>query len=380
MSVRAQVCQGIAPEWGELASSGPLFASAGWLRAMSGRLGELVLTIVVRQSGIARLAAFATVQESPQPSEFFDLHHVLISTAPGLPLTDQARAGRANLAQAAPGSARWTPNLLVMLPGYECLPVGPGRRDGELLGALVAAAVHWAQQQNLRAVAFLYLRPEDTGLAAALAGRGFTAMPLSLTCDLPVPPDGMAGYLRALPRKRRQDAIRELDRLDQAGVELRLLDPGAVAGEPVLARLAGLRCQLVRKYRGSADERSERRRLELLISDVCLGQPQVIAAQAGDDIVGFALFASYGDLWYCLGVGYDYNDPRSRYAYFGTMFYGAVPVASAAGAAMLGYGQGLSRAKMARGCLGTPLTGWVRSADPDLDAAIRASAAITAIG
>jgi len=380
MSVRTEICQGIAPGWAELASTGPLLASPGWLRAMDGRLGERVVTIVVSERGIARVAALGSVQTTPRPLEFFDLHHVLISTAPSLPLTDQARAGRAELAATAPGPGRWTPNLVVMLPGYECVPVGPGRDDPALLGALVDGACRWAARQDLRAVAFLYVREESAGLAGALAAGEFTSMPLSLTWDLPVPPDGLAGYLRGLPRKRRQDATRELLRLGEAGVEIGRLDPGATLAEPVLRTLTALRCQLVRRYRGAADEPAERRRLEALIRDVCAGQAQVITAEADRRMIGYALFGGYHDAWHCLSLGYDYSDPRSRFGYFATAFYGAVPAAAAAGAATIGYGQGAARAKRARGCVGTPLTGWVRSADPDLAAAIRASAAVTALG
>jgi hypothetical protein len=380
MSPSVEICQGIAPEWPELSSGGPLLASPGWLRAMAGRLGDSVRTIVIRERGEARLAAFATVQAVRRPAEFFDLHHVLVSTAQALPLTDEARAGRAALAATAPGADRWAPNLVVMLPGYECVPVGPGRDDAVLLDALVSGAIALAAAHDLRAVAFLYTRPEATGLASALAAHGFTAVPLSLTWELPVPAGGLDAYLCALPRKRRQDARRELARLEQAGVEIGGVEGGELLAEPVLRALTGLRCQLVRKYRGAADERVERARLDALIWDVCSGQAQVITAKADDDLVGFALFGSYGDAWHCLSLGFDYTDPRSVFGYFATAFYGAVPAAAAAGATSIGYGQGAAGAKRARGCVGTPLTGWVWSADSQLAAAVRASAAITELG
>lgn len=380
MSVRAEICRGVTPEWAELAVGGPLLTSPGWLRAMTGRLGDHVITIVVREDGVAKLAAFASVLPSPFPHDFFDLHHVLITEVPALPLTAKARTARAELAAGAPGPERWTPNLVVMLPGYECLPVGPGASDPRLLNVLVETAVRWADQQRLVAVGFLYLRPDQTGLAAALAANGFAAVPLSITWDLPVPADGMAGYLRALPRKRRQDAVRELGRLAEAGIRLRTLEPAEVADDAVIAGLVRLRCQLIRKYRGSADESAERRRFDALITDVCRGTPLIVVAQADHGTVGFAMFYTNGPAWYCLGMGYDYADPRSRYAYFGTAFYGVVPFASAAGAVTISYGQGASDAKRARGCVGTPLTSFVRSADQDLAKAISASAAITEIG
>jgi hypothetical protein len=380
MSLRVEIRQGIAAEWPSLASDGPLLTSPGWLGAMTGRLGDRVLTIVVSEDGEAALAAFATVQAVPRPLEFFDLHHVLISADPALPLTGEARAGRTALAATAPGPGRWTPNLLVMLPGYECVPVGPGRDEPRLLDALVVGAVRWAAEQDLRAVAFLYTRQDAAGLAGALTGHDFVALPVSLTWDLPVPADGLAGYLGALPRKRRQDARRELACLGAAGVELSSLDLTAALAEPVLATLTALRCQLLRKYRGEADERTEHRRLAALIRDVCAGQGLVVTAEADGSLIGFALFGSHGKAWQCLSLGYDYSDPRSRFGYFATAFYGAVPAAAAAGVSSIGYGQGAAQAKRSRGCVGTPLTGWLRSADPDLTAAVRDSAAVTALG
>jgi hypothetical protein len=377
MTTLVDIVPGIAPQWPALARSGPLLASPGWLRAMTGRLGDAMATILVSQDGEARLAALATVQHTPRPGEFFDLHHVLVSTAPALPLTERSRAARAELAVAGPGPDRWAPNLVVMLPGYECVPVGPGREDPRLLGALIDGAQRWAEREGLRAVAFLYTRPDAAALGGALESRGFTAVPLSLTWDLPVPADGLTGYLAALPHKRRREAQREMRRLNDAGVAIELLDARAAETEPMLATLTALRCQLVRKYRGKADEQVERRRLDSLVRDVCAGNAQLVTARAGDAVLGFALFAPYGDAWHCLAVGYDYTDPRFRLAYFATMFYGAIPAAVAAGVGSLGFGQGSAQAKRSRGCFGTPLTGWVRSGDADLTAAVIESARIT---
>jgi hypothetical protein len=379
MTVRAEVHEGVSPDWPALAADGPLLASPRWLRAMRGRLGARTLTLTVRRDGRPCLAALASVQSHPRPAEFFDLHHVLISTAPALPLTAAARAARADLAGRAPEPARWTPNLVVMLPGYECVPVGPGADDRHLLGALVDAAWQWAGAAGLHTVAFLYTRPEAVALAAALAGRDFVPVPLSLTWDLPVPADGLAGYLAALPRKRRQEARRELRRLDAEGVELRPLQPAEIHDPPALARLAALRCQLVDKYRGTADEEAEHARLASLVEDVAGGRPRVLAALACGRIIGYALFAEHRNGWHCLSVGHDYTDPRSRLGYFGTAFYRAVALAAEAGVSSLGYGQGAAPAKRARGCVGTPLTGWVRSTDPQLTAAVRASAVISAL-
>ncbi|HET9897639.1 MAG TPA: hypothetical protein VFQ44_22135 [Streptosporangiaceae bacterium] len=377
MSIAAEVRAGIAPEWAALARGGPLFASGGWLRAMDGRLGGETVTIIVSENGEPAVAALASVQTSPAPREVFDLHYIFVNPAPPLPLTDATRAARARLEGAAPPPARWLPSLVVMLPGYECLPVGPGRRDARLLGELVDAACAWAAGQGLRAAAFLYTRPEDVGLAAALGDRGFTGVPLSVTWELPVPPGGFPGYLAALPPRRRKETRRELALIERAGVRIGELDRDSLGSESALARLAGLRGQLAAKYGRVTDPRSELARLRTLITEVGTGHARVISAVAGDAMIGFALFCPSGSTWYCLAVGYDYSDPRSKLCYFGTAFYGAVPVAAAAGASWLSYGQGAARAKRSRGSVGTPLTCWVHTDDPALAAAIETSAAVT---
>jgi len=377
MGISTEIWPGVAPQWPTLAAGGPLLTSPAWLRAMSGRFGDRTVTILVTEDGQAKLAALATVQTTPAPGEFFDLHHVLVSPAPVLPLTDASRTARLELARSAPPPDRWVPNLVVMLPGYECVPVGPGRDDDRLLGELARGASRWAERQDLPTVAFLYTRGHPAGLGTALAAHGFTAVPLSLTWVLPVPAGGLSEYLATLPRKRRREAARELQRLEEAGVSIRHLDPGEVRAEPTLATMAALRAKLVRKYRGRADEQRERAKLGTLIADVCGGQAQVLAAEAGGKMIGFALFCPHGDCWYCLAAGYDYASPHSRFCYFATAFYGAVPVAARAGVGSLAYGQGSGQAKRSRGCAGVPLTGWLRSADPAITAAVRASAEIT---
>ncbi|MFY1636206.1 hypothetical protein ACN27F_23510 [Solwaraspora sp. WMMB335] len=373
MTYRLRVSPGVAPEWTRLAADGPLLTSPGWLRAMAGRLGESTRTFAAGPGGEAGVAVLGTVQSAPRPGEVFDLHQVLVGEAPALPLTDAARAARSALS--APGPRRWTPNLLVMLPGYECVPVGPAAADPTALAVVVHGVLDWAADAGIATVAFLYTRPDATALTVALSTAGFVAMPLSLTWDLPIPDGGFDAYLGSLPRKRAAEAERELARLAANGVRLRHLTGDAI--DPLVPVLARLRGHLVGKYRGRADESTERRRLESLLYDVAAGHAQLVLADAGDTAVGFALFAPYGDAWHCLALGYDYTDPRSRFAYFATAFYAAVPIAAAGGARSIGYGQGSARAKRDRGCVGTPLTGWLHSTDPELMAAARAAAAVT---
>jgi hypothetical protein len=369
VNLTAEVVDGLAAEWPALAEHGPLFATPGWLRAMDGRLGERTLTILLRRDGRATLAAYASVQERHCPGELFDLHHALVHPGDELPLTPRSRELRTQLAAAAPPPERWLPSLVVMLPGYECTPVGPSAGDAAATAALADGALHWAAIQGIATVAMLYVRPEATALATALAGRGFTRLPLAPTWDLHLPGD----YLASLPRKRRREARRELRLLDEAGVIIAPADAHAVFDD-----LVRLRCQLVTRYRGAAaDPHQERAKLRRIVDDVARGRPHVLLATAGGATVGFALFAEHRHVWHCLAVGSDYGDPRSRLTYFATAYYRAADLASTHGVRTISYGLGAWQAKRARGCRPTPLTGWIHTTDPELAATVQTTARTT---
>lgn len=368
----AETCPGLPPEWPALAAGGPLLVTPGWLRAMQGRLGSQPMTVVVRAEGRPVLAAYGAVQQAPRPGEFFDLHHVLVSPAPALPLTPDARAERSSLAPAAPPPHRWVPNLVMMLPGYECVPVGPAAERPDAVAALVDGALAWARHADVPTTAFLYTRPESAILAAVLVARGFVRLPLSLTWTLDLPGHCLADYLASLPHKRRIEARRELRLLGERGIEIR-----PVEVEPVFDELVRLRCELTAKYRRRADPAVEAARLRTLVDDVAGGRPQVLVALADGAVVGFALFVEHALVWHCLAVGFDYADPRSRLTYFGTAFYAAAAQAYGTGIRRLSYGQGAWQAKQHRGCRPTLLTGWLHSVDPELHRAAAASAAVT---
>jgi uncharacterized protein len=368
-----EVTEGLTPEWPALAVAGPLFATPGWLRAMDGRLGDRPVTIVVRRDGRATLAAFASVQATHRPGELFDLHQVLVHPGQDLPLAQRSRERRAGLAASGPLPQRWQPSLVVMLPGYECTPVGPDAHDRAAATALVDGALRWAAGQGIATVAMLYVRPEAAVLAAALARGGFVELPLTPTWELRLPGAELSDYVAKLPHKRRIEARRELRLLDEAGVRIEPVDADAVFDD-----LVRLRCQLVAKYRGrERDPEVERVKLRRIIDDVAGGRPHVLLATASGIVLGFALFAKHRGGWHCLAVGSDYADPRSRLTYFGTAYYRAAELAYRCGVRTIGYGLGAWQAKRARGCQATPLTGWVHTTDAELAATLLASARIT---
>ena len=368
-----EVVDGPAPQWAGLAVDGPLFAAPGWLRAMDGRLGGRPVTIVVRRGGRPTLAAFASVQTEHRPGELFDLHQVVVHPGRELPLTPRSRELRARLAATAPSPHRWQPSLVIMLPGYECAPVGPDAADPAAAAALVDGALRWAAAAGIPTVAALYTRPDAVALAGALADRGFVRLPLTPTWDLELPGAGFGDYLAGLPSKRRVEVRRELRRLDLAGVRIDQVDV-----EDVFDDLVRLRCQLAGKYRGGrTDPVAERAKLRGIVDEVAGGRPHVLLATAGATVLGFALFAAHRDTWHCLALGSDYNDPRSRLTYFGAAYYRAAELAYRHGVRTIGYGLGAWQAKRSRGCRPVPLAGWVHTAEPDLAATVLAAAGVT---
>ena len=311
-------------------------ASPAWLDAMRGRLPDPVPLAV---DGVA---AHAFIQREPRPTEFYDLHHVLTTDAPALPIT-----------RVPIDSPPWVPVLTVMVPGYECLPVGS--TDPAALNALVSKALAY----DVPTVAFLYTR---TGpLETVLADRGFTRVPLSMTWDLHLPGTSLTDYLASFARKRRKEIRREMRSIVDIKRE-----------EPDLDELTALRCRLTEKYRGASDPVEERAKLAALAK---LDSITLVARP--DRAVGFAMFARHEGEWTCIAVGFDYADERSRLAYFGTAFYAAAEHAYAEGVRTISYGQGSWQAKRGRGCTGTPLDGWIRTEDPVLGEVLQVSAEST---
>lgn len=381
VGLRLEVTDGVPAWYDPLAAGQPLLGTGPWLRAMSGRLARRAVTFAARTGPAAgdpadpsgvQAALYGTLQAETRPGEFYDVHHLVVTPTRGLPLAEASRAAREQIAATAPPAASWVPSLVVMFPGYDCFPVGPGAADPAVLDALVSGITAWAGEQGARSTGFLYLRPAAAPLAAALERHGYRPVPLTFSFDLPIPGPDFADYLAALPVKRRAEIGRELRRLAAAGVEL--CRPPV---EEVFEELVRLRCALVRKYRTTVDVDNERAKLRRTVDDVAGGTPELFCAMADGAVLSAGMFAGTDRDWTCVLTGTDYADPRSRFAYFATAYYEPVRAAAPRGVRLLRYGQGSWDAKLARGCRPVRMTAWVHAADPELDAAVAASAAVT---
>ncbi|MBA2891462.1 GNAT family N-acetyltransferase [Nonomuraea soli] len=336
---------------GFLPAEGPLFSSGRWLAAMDGRVPGLPYTF---ERGGAIL--HGTVVERERPGEVFDLRHILTDDTPQLPLAGATRAARAG-GPAWPGC---TPYLVVMLPGYECHALGPAGDDAGAVADLVAEIVAWAHARGLRAVAFLYTR--GRALERALEEGGFTGIPMSYSCELvPGTP---------LPAHRASEARREMRRLAEAGVRLRMSD----ISRPVPG-MVDLKCAHSQKYGGGTDREACTRRLEAL----CAGGALLFSAELDDRLLGYGLFVAHRGTWYAVSTAMAYDAAPAKHTYFATVFYEPSRHAVQAGVTRLHYGHGSWRAKLARGCEAVEMPVWVLALDPELKPMIEWSARTTAL-
>ncbi|HXM58747.1 MAG TPA: peptidogalycan biosysnthesis protein [Candidatus Dormibacteraeota bacterium] len=336
-------------EWAALEAGTQLFGRRRWLDAMAGRLGDEHRWLVGVRGGEGRAGLFATVLRGPC-HPFFDPVRVLFGPSPLLPRPAPAGAP-------APPAAAWFPCLLVMLPGYECFPVGAAG-DAEVLDALVAASVELAAAERLAAVAYLYVARPQPALASALAGRGFARFPMGWRSDLWLSGERFDDYLRALGGHRRREVLRERRRLREVGVQVRTAPLAACADE--VLRLRELH---QRKYGHTFDRAGERRRLDLLAA-AAPEDTTVFMAEAGGRTVALTLHVWDGEAWHAFLDGAEYGHPAARLAHFETTYYAPIEAAYRLGRRRLSYGYATEDTKRHRGCRCELVDGWVRTLDP----------------
>jgi hypothetical protein len=296
---------------------------------------------------VGRIAIHGSVMDGPSPNTRIDPYSIFsgASAYQGL-----APAGPHPWRNADPGGVY--PCLLLMLPHYELLPVGPAAGQVAACGELVRAISGWARQQGIRSVALEYLTPEAAPLLAAASAEGFSAVEFASRCDLEVTWRDFDGYLRTLPSRRGVMIRRELRALAERGIDLEVRGLGAAE-----TALIGLRCQLVAKYGGSPDPAKEAAMLDRLRGEFAAGELTVVVAQRAGRPLGFGLFVQEGTTWIPILTGADYTDPDSRLTYFATLFYRPSELAPGLGIGTIAYGLGSWQAKRLRGCKLAPLFG-----------------------
>jgi uncharacterized protein len=341
-----EVTPELPADWDELVGPGFPSATRRWLGLAPARLPGRPVTATLRRHGRAVLAVRGTVLTEPSPNTRLDPYAIF-----------SGRSVRHGLATGGPHPWRSVPAgdvlpcLLLMLPHYQTVPVGPAAADPAACSELVGALLDWAAGHGVRSVAAQYLDPAAGVLAGALVAAGGTAVAFADRCDLAVTWADFDGYLAGLPSKRRVVVRRERRALADRSV--------AVTCGPLTedtAELVALRCALVGKYGGSPDPAKEAAMLAR-IRAAFPGAATVFAARAGGPLLGFGVFVQDGPTWTPLLCGADYGVPESRLTYFATLFYEPAALAPALGVRTIPYGLGSWQAKRLRGCELVPLTG-----------------------
>ncbi|MEO3814441.1 hypothetical protein ABGB17_36050 [Sphaerisporangium sp. B11E5] len=237
--------------------------------------------------------------------------------------------------EAAAVAGELFPNLFLSYPGYATFPVGARRDDPAVVGALLDAVVAWAADAGTRAVALPYT--EAGGVLAGVArAAGFTAIPLTSDSYVDVPPGGFPAYLAALPAHRRRRVAAERRRLHASGLRGRLVEHVDAC---LLERVVALRVRQRARYGLPADPAAEHARLSRLLAAMGDRATVVIVGEP-DAPVCFTLQAKDGDTWHEICSGTDYDDPRSRTAYFEAVFYTPIEYAPGRGVRRISYGLG----------------------------------------
>jgi uncharacterized protein len=254
---------------------------------------------------------------------------------------------------------------VMVYPGYDCGPVGPGADDPAEVEAMRLALERWAAEHGMATIAHLY---GAAAMGGQLEAAGYAPFPLEARYLLALPGGGLDGYLGALGPRRAQRVRAELRVVGANGVELGTR-PLAACADAITA----LRVLLVEKYGHATSWRQERDRLDALVRAFGPGRFTVVTAERAGRLLGFSLFLRDGSSWHAIWTGSDYGDPCARHVHFATLFYQAV--AAANGVREIDYGVGGGRTKLARGCVEVPLLGWARATEPRLAPWIHQAAA-----
>lgn len=344
------VRKGLAEEWPQLAADAPFLASQKWLKAREGRTdGETFTFLVDKSAGM-----YATVIADGSTDEVFNLRKLLHGTPRTILLSPEVLERRATIEKLSPPEEEWFPNLVVVYPGYECFPVGPGAGSPEVINELVTGILDWAKGRDMRALSFLYTSPENQLFDQALARHALQRVHLTYTCDLQLPGDGFDGYLQMLPRKRRTEVRREIRHLRAGGIET-----NQKKVEECFDDLVRLRLIHSEKYGRRVSEEKEVGKLRGLLDNFGHELLTVFCAMRGPELIGFTLFLDYGGVWYALDSGGVSEEDATPYVYFDTSFYAPVEAAYERGTRLIRYSMAAWEAKAHRGCSLNPREAWV---------------------
>ncbi|MFD3565770.1 GNAT family N-acetyltransferase [Streptomyces sp. NPDC058667] len=361
--------------WRLLDPDPPLFASETWLELVADRIEGSHRRFVSAPGTPDATGFFGTVIDDSEVSESKNPWQLLFEPCSMRTLTPGATAAQAAARAGGPPREAWFPSLVLMYPGLECFPAGPGRHRPAALDHAVADLVCRARDDGLKSVAFLYVQPEERALAEALRRAEFVEFPLALRCNLRPPGTSFADYRATLGRSAVHSMDRVRRRMAERGVSIAQFRLSELDDAQV-ERLVELRLQHRSKYGRRPDATGEREQLMMLrrdFGDRC----EVVAALADERIIGFCLFLDAGDVRHSWTNGTDYTDSRSKDTYFEVCYYRPVEDSYRTGRKELSFSYGAESTKLERGCRLDEVSGFVLPlSDDGLEPARRAAQAL----
>jgi hypothetical protein len=336
------VSPGLPADWDSFAGDGPAAARGRWIRfGQSWYPGEYHTFALRDERGACEVAMGGTVLAAPAKVARRDPYHILTGRTSHLGLfADGEHPWPSDL---DPDAVH--PCLVLMYPNYATFPVGPRASDPDALRRFVARLVAWARAQGIASVAIVYLTRAAEPLLAELGDAGFATMAMGERCDMAVTWSDFDGYLRTLRKKHRDEAKREINRMNDRGL-VRASRPLADHEPELLA----LRCGLIEKYDGSVDRAEQAAMFDMIREHVAVEDITVFTVSSDERLLSFSLFIQDDHEWTVMLIGSDYEEPDAAFGYFSCMFYQPIEQAPQRGVSLLAYGYGTLDAKRRRGC------------------------------
>ena len=254
------------------------------------------------------------------------------------------------------------------------IPLAGERAGGAgSLVALLTALAEAAAETGARGQGLLFLRHEAAaGVRQPLADAGYTVFVQSFEVRLQVPWTSFDQHVGWLPSKRR-NVVRKDDQ--HPGAHGLRVERTRLAGHE--ATIAPLAANVERRYGHSADAAALERTLRGQTA-ACGAYSVLFLLMDGDRVVGYSSHFEWRGTLFLRSVGFDYEHPHVRGAYFTLALYEPLRYAMERGLTELHLGTEGYQAKVLRGGLVWPLWAAVQApplGEPEARALVQAGRA-----
>lgn len=322
-----------------LFAGAPLYESPGWLRYCERLSGNRMTYLVARDANGVPLGLTATRTVRPgQVMALYDLGTLFDDWKP---------------------SALY-PNVVAAVSGSHCVDrILPGADSAAIRAALGRELAATAAELDCQATAALYVDNLDSARQLSAAMNGSPPFVFAAQTVLTGQWPDFDGYLASLKRSRRNKVRRELRECRDSGIHISVHSGTSALDEDT----ARLQVALREKYSVGGSVGSvlaDYENLRATVDDRVL----VFRAERDGQLLGMSLALLDGDRLHVRLVGFDYAQELD-FLYFNVLFYAPIEWGARNGITSYAFGTSSYPAKLARGCVPTPLYAAVRWPDPD---------------